>query len=124
VRRVKVMTADREASFVSENKLWHQEIEGRAGEPFEALDTLLTRLQNLEYLKKLNADEKSALLFDSSEVGLEIYLYRKDESDPFCEFKFYVRDYIYLEINNSPPLYVLPKKALDPLSDILKPFIS
>lgn len=120
VDRLTVMALDQRLFFVAANHLWYLVKERQARVPFEPLDTLLPLINDLKYLQKLGSNEKSALLFDPSEVKLEIQFFKISEKKPFIEFKCYVRDdYEYVELNNSPPLYVLPKGSVLPLIQVL-----
>ncbi len=122
--RVKFQMNDREISFVSKEGIWHPEGPALEDKSLEQLEILLAGLPSLKYLKALSADEKSALLFDPGEVGLTLFLFRTGDQNPFIELKFYVRDFVYLEINSSPPLYVLPREVLSPLLHFLQPFLA
>jgi len=123
ISRVQVQVNDRKISFISKDGIWYSANPTSSGKVFEGLETLLNGLPGMEYLKTLNRDEKSALLFDPSEVGLTLLFFREGTTEPFMELKFYVRDYAYLEINSSPPLYVLPQEVLVPFFRFLQPFL-
>ena len=89
----------------------------------QEIKSLLSELSHFKYVKTLTANEKSALMFDPGEVNLVIYFYRKDADMAFMELKFYRRDFVYLEMNSSPPLYVLPSNSLSSFQRFLIPLL-
>jgi hypothetical protein len=123
VYRVKISLAGQDFWFVLDRNLWHEETSGGPGDSFPALDLVLSKLKDLEYVKSLNIHEKAAILLDPAEIGLTVSLYQREAAVSFMEFKFYIRDYAYLEINGAAPLYVLPQESVEPLFAAFEPLL-
>jgi hypothetical protein len=114
VRRVQVAIGDQEFSLIAKENGWQLESSSEVSQIVQGIDELLLKLTDLEYLKTLNETQKSVLLFDPTEVALVLSLFREGRTNAFMEFKFYLREEAYLEINSSAPLYVLSKNRLEP----------
>jgi hypothetical protein len=120
LERVRFVVGDEKIFFVFKDHIWYHVKDRQVRESFEPMEIVLNRLNDLEYFQKLGRNEKSALLFDPNEVGLKIFLFREGERRPFMYLKCYLReDYYYLEINDSPPLYVISPVSFDPVFQIL-----
>jgi len=122
--RIEVTLGSGKLTFFRKNDVWFRQENATSLQGFAILEFLLATLGELEYTEKLSLNEKSALFFDPSEVGLIFHLYIEPEDTvPFREFKFYIRESNYLEIDSAPPLYLLRPNSLEPFFNYLLPLI-